>query len=437
MSRTESGCGPYCGLNAMYGAQQARISFAWLEEQMNALKAVSLPAFETPDQRCAILSVGADALAPGRVVSIAPFTVLRSMQEPELKGSFKPGLLASQANRFDWMIDLPMHDAPAGSYPTLGEAQPGDERHAESILPAPRAAWNYRAPEVFQAQVLRLFEIVRSGARLVRLNGVSRIWGPPDNPALNQPQSHGVVHMFREILSECGSGALLAVDPEGNSADAAAWFGGGGEAHLVADPLMPSLLSRALDSGETEALVRWAAGLTVPALGAAWIHPLGLPERNPALAESSMLGRWLAALAIVLSLPGIPEIRLPAPTIDVQEKSPAFTGFYPVSLIEKNLVRMLKIRAACPAFHPFGPMIPVASGPGILSFLRVAPDGRSVVFCLQNLTAGDWPVNVDIASAGFPMDGWVNLLSQNTDLTVIKAFESLSPFETIWLRQDW
>jgi sucrose phosphorylase len=77
-----------------------------------------------------------------------------------------------------------------------------------------------------------------------------------------------------------------------------------------------------------------------------------------------------------------------------------------------ELVRVLRLRRAHPAFHPDGPQHLLALGPRLFGFLRQSPDGVEQVLCLFNFTPETRELPLAALSPGLPAgQGLWDLLS--------------------------
>jgi glycosidase len=135
--------------------------------------------------------------------------------------------------------------------------------------------------------------------------------------------------------------------------------------------------------------------------------------------ETVQIDRFIATQSIMLSLPGVPGIYIHslfgshnnligveetgrARTINRQKWSTAET----VSFLESSsgylgkvyfrYAKLLHVRSQQPAFHPNGAKQVIPTEPGLFALLRTAPDQRSKVLCLHNVTAQPLPVDLDI-----------------------------------------
>lgn len=98
-----------------------------------------------------------------------------------------------------------------------------------------------------------------------------------------------------------------------------------------------------------------------------------------------------------------------------------------------RLRRLLQARGACPAFDPFGAQIVLDAGSAAFALMRIAPDGRSLAVCMQNVTAEIQILPIDFSSLDRSTTGWIDLISgKGMDM---EGAVILAPYQTLWLCQ--
>ncbi len=96
-----------------------------------------------------------------------------------------------------------------------------------------------------------------------------------------------------------------------------------------------------------------------------------------------------------------------------------------------RLRHLLKIRRRHAAFHPYGLQKVIQCAPEIFGVLRVSPDGKDQVLCLQNVS--DQRVLVDLQNMSpSPARYSRNLLNGNTSVSE-QGRVALLPCQTLWL----
>ena len=109
------------------------------------------------------------------------------------------------------------------------------------------------------------------------------------------------------------------------------------------------------------------------------------------------------------------------------------------SRVYQAYTALLRVRAAEPAFHPFGgqciPVPGVSTGKGVFSVLRTAPQGDSRVLCLHNVSGQVEPIRIVRAAFGPLHPSWMDLLTGEVYLADGEELViEMSPYGICWLR---
>jgi sucrose phosphorylase len=99
--------------------------------------------------------------------------------------------------------------------------------------------------------------------------------------------------------------------------------------------------------------------------------------------------------------------------------------------------RLLRLRAASPAFHPAGDQVIHRLGSALFAVQRTAPDGRDSILCLHNVSARQQRVHVSLNGLGAGRSPRVEEMIQGEVITpgddgVLALL--LSPYQVRWLR---
>jgi sucrose phosphorylase len=250
---------------------------------------------------------------------------------------------------------------------------------------------------------------------------------------------------------------------------------GTNEAHLVYNFPLPPLTLHALRTGNAATLSRWAAGLTLPSANVTFFNFLAshdgiglnparglLPEseieklltghlvsykNNPGGTRSSYelnanyldaiggdADAFLCAQAIMLAMRGLPGIYFhslvgsrgwPAGVKETGRNRTINRQKFACAELERELSeagteryrifegyrRLLRQRAASPAFNPYAPQEVLDFGDNVFALQRTSLDGRHHVLCLHNVTGQRQKVQMD------------------------KRVILLQPFEVLWLTE--
>ncbi len=117
--------------------------------------------------------------------------------------------------------------------------------------------FNYRNPEVLLDVLDVVAQYVATGTRLLRLDAVAYVWKEPGTSCIHLPQTHRVVRLLRAILDQHAPDCRLVTETNVPQDENLRYFGGGGEADMVYQFALPSLLLQALNRGSSVYLNRW------------------------------------------------------------------------------------------------------------------------------------------------------------------------------------
>ncbi|MEZ5256415.1 MAG: alpha-amylase family glycosyl hydrolase [Ilumatobacteraceae bacterium] len=93
------------------------------------------------------------------------------------------------------------------------------------------------------------------------------------------------------------------------------------------------------------------------------------------------------------------------------------------------LTRLLRVRAAQPAFHPSATQFTLHLGPRLFGCWRQSRDRRQSIFAVSNVTAS--PERLEMASLNLILtDEWFDVLSGRA---VAEECWELAPYETVWI----
>jgi sucrose phosphorylase len=97
--------------------------------------------------------------------------------------------------------------------------------------------------------------------------------------------------------------------------------------------------------------------------------------------------------------------------------------------------RLLRTRAAEPAFHPFGPQRVLQLHERVFALVRISPDGSSHVLCLHNVSAEAQSVPLHPPDLGLPPGLWCDLLTGDEHTVKQDGHTiTLPPYGLRWLK---
>lgn len=135
-------------------------------------------------------------------------------------------------------------------------------RHVWTTFSNDQIDLNYKNPDVLVEFIDILLYYVRRGARMIRLDAVAYLWKEIGTSCIHLPQTHEVVKLFRDILSEIEPAALIMTETNVPHEENISYFGQGDEAHIVYQFSLPPLLLYSLWSANTQYLTQWARGIS-------------------------------------------------------------------------------------------------------------------------------------------------------------------------------
>lgn len=103
------------------------------------------------------------------------------------------------------------------------------------------------------------------------------------------------------------------------------------------------------------------------------------------------------------------------------------------SRVFRAYLRLLRLRAAQPAFHPDGPQRILDLEDGLFGLERIAPDGTQRLFCIANLSPEVREVCVRDCGADVAPGPWHDLLSDPPTALAADATLTLAPYRSVWL----
>ncbi|ROR74308.1 sugar phosphorylase [Bogoriella caseilytica] len=361
---------------------------------------------------------------------------------------------------------------------TAVEAVEG-KRWVWTTFSAEQADLDFREPAVLLAITAVLLDYLRRGASWIRLDAIAFLWKELGTTCIHLPQTHEVVRFWRTLVDALAPGSVLLTETNVPHAENVSYLGTGDEAHAVYQFALPPLTLAAFHQRDASALTSWLANLDpipagttfftflashdgiglrpveqllsreeVAALGetvaehgglVSWrtlpdgsrapyelnstyfdaLRPPGEPED-----EHRAVARFLAAHAILLSVPGVPALylhsllgsrnwtagaqesghardinreRLERSALEAELSDPASRRTRVLAgLREMMRVRTAVSETAASPFHPDAAMDVLDAGSSVVALCRRA--AARTVLCLQEVSGQAQRVRI----AGLP-----------------------------------
>ena len=101
-------------------------------------------------------------------------------------------------------------------------------------------------------------------------------------------------------------------------------------------------------------------------------------------------------------------------------------------------LKMLRLRNATRAFHPYGEQIVVHAGTSVFAFVRISPDGAERVLCLHNVSSRKQKITLSVGKKGFLEHGMLRDLLGQSRVEINQGILTLEmePFQVMWLKAD-
>lgn len=132
-----------------------------------------------------------------------------------------------------------------------------DVRHVWATFSKDQIDLNYGNPDVLMQAIDILLYYIRQGARVIRLDAVAFLWKELGTNCIHLPQTHEVVKLLRDIVSDIEPGVVLLTETNVPHKENVSYFGNSDEAHMVYQFSLPPLVLHAIHTGSTHYLRQW------------------------------------------------------------------------------------------------------------------------------------------------------------------------------------
>ena len=381
---------------------------------------------------------------------------------------------------------------------------------------------NYHNPYVLLRMIEVLLNYIAHGASIVRLDAIAFIWKELGTACIHHPKTHLIIQYLRWTLDTSAPGSLIITETNVPHIDNISYFGDGtNEASLVYNFALPPLVLHTFLSQDASCLATWIATLSLPSDNVSFFNFLSshdgiglVPVRDilstreiemlsehvvhqggfisektnedgssspyelninyfSALkgieaqeSESMRIDRFIAAIAIMVCLQGVPGIYihsllgsenyLDAPDLDThprkinREKLDYYTLCTELndptsrrSHILTRCLQLLHIRQKETAFRTVSHQkVLDSTHKGILALLRISREQPSSVLCLINVTATPQKIDTSCVLSQIsrelnhpPLSGWQSLLTENRTYTALPSH--LGAYEVMLLKCNY
>lgn len=387
------------------------------------------------------------------------------------------------------------------SFPTAA-----GEKKVWTTFSADQIDLNYHDPDVLVNMLDTLLFYVQQGARFIRLDAIAYLWKEIGTSCIHLPQTHAIIQIIRAVLDKVAPWVQLITETNVPHSQNISYFGNGDdEAQLVYNFALPPLVLHALAKGDASVLSSWAQTLELPSrrttffnflashdgIGVTPLHGIlndgeldtlikrtrarggyvsfkqgsdgasspyelninyldALSEPNEPL--DTLVDRYIAAQAIMLSLIGVPGIYFHSFFGSRGDRNGAEASGIPRRInrqkfsrpeLERDLAdpnslrtrvltrfaELVRIRRSHAAFHPHGKQRVIETCERVYAVERIAPDDSERMLCVHNLTNA--PVSCRVPNEG---EDWVDQLSSKRIEHTVGGYSSieLQPYQVVW-----
>ncbi len=385
---------------------------------------------------------------------------------------------------------------------TRFEDHDSGERHVWTTFSSDQVDLNFRNPQVLVAVIDVLFFLIAKGARLLRLDAVTFLWKEAGTSSANLPETHLLIKILRHAISEFRSDVVVVTETNVPHRENVAYFGDGhDEAHMVYNFALPPLTAYSFIVGDGRRLSDWASQLNTPSdevcflnfsashdgVGVRPVEEILTEDEIQQLVDATIavkgrvssrtladgrehpyelnctfldliskdsddvslkVARFIAAQAIVLTMPGVPAVYIQSllgTSNDLQRVEQTgrarsinrsqheFSSIVSKLSDDKSLesrifsalTLLIGVRRRQSVFNPYESFRVLDLGSQVFALQRGHTSDDATISCIVNLTAERVVINVDTEISG------ADLLSGD----VLEAGQHvLSPYAVRWLR---
>ncbi|WP_222102956.1 sugar phosphorylase [Sphingorhabdus sp. SMR4y] len=381
------------------------------------------------------------------------------------------------------------------------------DRHVWSTFSSDQLDFDFTNPELLLEFVKIIAAYIEHGVRIFRLDAVAFLWKKIGTPSINLDETHEIIRLLRTLMDHHAETLIIITETNIPNHENLTYFGNQNEAHVIYNFSLPPLLVHALLTGNALYLKRLTRSNPPALTGCTYLNftashdGIGLRPTEGALPQGEVdqmlatiqsfggrvsmrrgpggtekpyemnisffeamqgtldgpdeyqIDRFMAAMAIMLALEGIPAIyihsllatpngyedvnrtghnrsinrcqldydRITAKLVDPEAvEAQVFSRF----------LALVETRKQQPAFHPNAVQFTLALPEGLFGIWRQSRERTQSIFAITNVTNEEKTLSLaDInLIAG---DRWWDLISGHI-ITDIEGDFSLSPYRTVW-----
>ncbi|QTD57619.1 sugar phosphorylase [Parasphingorhabdus cellanae] len=382
------------------------------------------------------------------------------------------------------------------------------DRNVWSTFSADQLDFDFTNPDLLCEFVKIIADYIAHGVRIFRLDAIAFLWKKIGTPSINLDETHEVIRLLRTLMDHHAETLIIITETNIPNHENLTYFGNQNEAHVIYNFSLPPLLVHALLTGDALYLKRLTRSNPPALTGCTYLNftashdGIGLRPTEGVLPQGEVdqmltaiqgfggrlsmrrgpggtekpyemnisyfeamqgtldgpddhqIDRFMAAMAIMLSLEGIPAIYihslLATPNgyeevnltgqnrsinrrrLDYDDISDKLDNPGTVeATVFNRFLGLIEIRKKQSAFHPNAVQFTLALPEGLFGIWRQSQDRKQSIFAVTNVTNGEKILALaDInLIAG---DVWWDLISGQAVADIEGDF-SLSPYQSVWI----
>lgn len=395
------------------------------------------------------------------------------------------------------------------SHPLLTPFQTSaGERHVWSTFSADQLDFDFTNPDVLLEFIRIIAAYIDHGVRIFRLDAVAFLWKKVGTSSINLDETHEVIRLLRTLMDHHAETLIIITETNIPNHENLTYFGNQNEAHVIYNFSLPPLLLHALLTGNALYLKRLTRSNPPAFTGCTYLNftashdGIGLRPTEGVLPQGEVdqmltamrqfggrvsmrrgpggtekpyemnisyfeamqgtlegpdgfqIDRFMAAMAIMLALEGIPAIYihslLATPNgyeevnrtgrnrsinrcqLDYDELTAKLADEHTIEAqVFRRFLALIDLRKRQPAFHPNAVQFTLALPEGLFGIWRQSIDRKQSIFSVTNVTSQEKPLLLAEMNliAG---DAWWDLITGKS-IADIESELLLAPYQTVWI----
>ncbi len=382
------------------------------------------------------------------------------------------------------------------------------DRNVWSTFSADQLDFDFTNPDLLCEFIKIIADYIAHGVRIFRLDAIAFLWKKIGTASINLDETHEVIRLLRTLMDHHVETLIIITETNIPNHENLTYFGNQNEAHVIYNFSLPPLLVHALLTGDALYLKRLTRSNPPALTGCTYLNftashdGIGLRPTEGVLPQGEVdqmlaaiqafggrlsmrrgpggtekpyemnisyfeamqgtldgpdehqIDRFMAAMAIMLSLEGIPaiyihsllatpngyeEVNLTGQNRSINRRQLDYDDISskldnPDTVEAKVFNRFLgliELRKKQSAFHPNAVQFTLALPEGLFGIWRQSQDRKQSIFAVTNVTKGEKILSLaDInLIAG---DTWWDLISGQS-ISDIEGDFSLAPYQSVWI----